>query len=139
MPFSLLGKRWKKRLEDYRVSLQILQRYPGMEIEKDSAAVVVAVLSAVLGKAVRQDMAVLGSVHINGDLHPADRLLPRLEAAIQCGLSEAVVPAENIEEGLLDDIQSSQLVVSGLGGIEEVMKKLQVATKSKKTKKGLRA
>ncbi len=62
------------------------------------AAILLAVVSALQGHPVRQDIAVTGEISLQGRIRPVGGLAEKLYGARQAGMKGAVVPVENLKE-----------------------------------------
>jgi len=88
-----------------------------------------ALLSAVLRRPIRHDIAVTGEVTLNGEVLAIGGLKEKLLAATQAGLTEVVIPYENTKD--LDDLPKSvktSLVIHAVKTIQEVFARVLVPT-----------
>ncbi|MEL7608167.1 MAG: ATP-dependent protease LonB [Bacillota bacterium] len=91
----------KKRLDidcsDYDIHINIPGGVP-MDGPSAGAALAVAVVSAVTGKAPVQKIALTGEISIHGDILPVGGVREKVNAAIEAGAQLIVIPSENYEE-----------------------------------------
>ncbi|WP_035379359.1 Lon family ATP-dependent protease [Fervidicella metallireducens] len=59
------------------------------------AAITVAMLSAVTGKPVRQDVAVTGEISLTGNIKPVGGIIEKIHGAIQAGIKTVLIPEKN--------------------------------------------
>lgn len=84
-------------LSDYDVHVNVVG---GGDIDGPSAgtAVLLALLSAVFGTPVRQDVAVTGEVSIQGKVREVGGIFEKIYGARQAGIAKVIVPAENSKD-----------------------------------------
>lgn len=75
--------------------VQFLQTYEGVEGDSASIAVATAIISALKGVPVKQDVAMTGSLSIRGDVLPIGGVTHKIEAAIEAGLKKVLIPTDN--------------------------------------------
>jgi ATP-dependent Lon protease len=121
-----------KNIRDYDVHIQFLQTYEGVEGDSASVSVAVAALSALENAAVRQDVAMTGSVDVRGDVLPVGGITPKVEAAIEAGVKTVIIPKSNDGDLILDSEKSKQIKVIYAETIKDV---LEHALKEKKVLK----
>jgi len=130
--------------DNHDIFVQFLQTYEGVEGDSASLAVATAIVSALKNVPVRQDFAITGSVSIRGDTLPVGGVSAKVEAAIEAGIKNVIVPKSNIQDIVIDadKLKKINLIpVSSLldvlenilywNGNKDILKKL----KSFKTKK----
>lgn len=84
--------------EKYDVYVQFLQSYEGVEGDSASIAVAVAILSALMRAPIKQDLAMTGSLSIRGEVLPVGGVTAKVEAAIEAGMKEVIIPKANKED-----------------------------------------
>jgi Lon-like ATP-dependent protease len=77
------------------IHIQFLQTYEGVEGDSASISIAVAVLSAMSGIPVKQDYAMTGSIDVRGIVLPVGGVTAKIEAAIESGLKNAIIPKAN--------------------------------------------
>lgn len=109
-----------KDLADYDVHINIIG---GGQIDGPSAgvAILTAILSALTGKPVRQDMAVTGEISIQGRVKAVGGVVEKAYGAKQAGIKEMILPKENEK-----DIPAHHLglVLHPVAGAEEAIRLL---------------
>ncbi len=94
---SVFRKVSGKDLADYDVHVNVVG---GGLIDGPSAgsAILVAILSAVEGRPVRQDVAMTGEISIQGKVKGVGGVFEKIYGARQAGMKKVLVPAENSKE-----------------------------------------
>lgn len=109
--------------EKYDIYVQFLQT-AGSGVEGDSASIAVAtaVISALKGIPVRQDTAMTGSLSIRGEVLAIGGVTAKVEAAIEAGLKQVIVPKPNYDDLVLTKEQLNKIKIIPVASIEEVLK-----------------
>jgi len=105
---AVVKKKFGEDLKKYKVHVQFLQTYEGVEGDSASITVATAIISALKNWPVRQDLAMTGSLSIRGEVLPIGGVIAKIEAAIESKLKEVIVPEGNyndIPEDLFDKIK----------------------------------
>jgi len=103
-------------VSDYDLHVNLIG---GGQVDGPSAgtAILVAVISAIKGVPVRQDVAVTGEVSIGGKVRPVGSIVEKLHGARQAGMKQVILPREN----LLDAVALDGLDALFVGDITEVL------------------
>ena len=123
---AVVKKKFGEDLKKYKVHVQFLQTYEGVEGDSASITVATAIISALKNWPVRQDLAMTGSLSIRGEVLPVGGIIAKVEAAIESKLKEVIVPQGNyndIPEDLFDKIK-----ITPVKTIDEV---IEIATGNK--------
>lgn len=102
----------------------VLATMMGIPKEGPSAGItiVTGIASALTGKAVRNDIAMTGEITIMGKVLGIGGILPKLQAAVDAGCAEVIVPSENKKDvDLVPDYIRDKLKVNFATSIEEVL------------------
>ncbi len=92
-----------KPLTDYDIHIQFLQAYSGVEGDSASVSVAVSILSALTNIPIKQSVAMTGSLSIWGEVLPVGGVSAKVEAAINAGIKEVIIPASNIDDLVLSN------------------------------------
>jgi len=84
--------------EKHDIYVQFLQTYEGVEGDSASIAVATSVISAFKKVPVRQDFAMTGSLSVRGEVLPIGGVTAKVEAAIEAGLKNVIVPKSNLRD-----------------------------------------
>ncbi|MGL4731336.1 MAG: Lon family ATP-dependent protease [Clostridium sp.] len=114
---SVIRKITNKDIKDYDIHVNVVG---GGNIDGPSAgaAITVCVISALLEKPLRQDVAITGEISLRGNVKPVGGIFEKVYGARRKGIKTVIVPKDNKNEVPmgLDDIE-----VKSVGTIEEVM------------------
>lgn len=129
---TMFGKEFAdtKKLQD--VYVQFLQSYEGLEGDSASIAVAVAVISALKGIPIKQDLAMTGSLSVRGEILPVGGVTYKVEAAINAGLKKVLVPYSNEKDIVLHKELQDKITVVPVKTFVEVLEHTFVWTKHKK-------
>jgi Lon-like ATP-dependent protease len=95
---AIIKKHIGKDVSQYDMHVQFLQTYEGVEGDSASISIAVAIISAMEGVPVRQDIAMTGSLSVRGEVLPVGGVTGKTEAAIEAGLTSVVVPRSNADD-----------------------------------------
>ena len=117
------------------VHIQFVQVGEG-GVDGDSASITVAtaVISALEGVAVDQNLAMTGSLSVRGDVLPVGGVTHKIEAAAKTGLDRVIIPAANEQDVMIEDEYKDQIEIIPVSHISEV---LDVALEGEPEKDGL--
>ena len=108
--------------DKYDIHLQFLQTHEGVEGDSASIAVAVAVISALKDIPVRQDFAMTGSLSVRGHVLPVGGVTNKIEAAIETGIKNVIVPKSNMQDIVIDKKDLKKVNIIPVTDIEEVLK-----------------
>jgi Lon-like ATP-dependent protease len=111
-----------KNIKNYDVHIQFLQTYEGVEGDSASVSVAVAALSALENVPVRQDIALTGSIDVRGEVLPVGGITPKVEAAIDSGVSTVIIPKANEGDLILGKEKENKIKVIYAETIKDVIK-----------------
>jgi ATP-dependent Lon protease len=84
--------------------------------------IVTGIISALTGRPVRNDLAMTGEITIMGKVLGVGGILPKLQAAIDAGCREVIVPQENERDvAMIPDYLRGKIQVRFASSIEEVL------------------
>ncbi|MDI3473808.1 MAG: ATP-dependent Lon protease [Candidatus Woesearchaeota archaeon] len=119
---AIVKRLFGKDLKDkYDVYVQFLQTYEGVEGDSASAAVATAVISALTKIPIRQELAMTGSLSVRGDVLPVGGVSAKLEAAIDAGMKEVIVPYSNLNDIVLPKDKLEKIKVIPVKNIIDVL------------------
>ncbi|MFA4887439.1 MAG: ATP-dependent protease LonB, partial [Candidatus Nanoarchaeia archaeon] len=128
--------------EKHDIFVQFLQTY---DVEGDSASIAVAtaIMSALKNVPIKQSLAMTGSLSIRGEVLAIGGVTAKVEAALDAGLKEVIIPKSNEKDLVLSKEQLQKIKVIPVLRIEEVWEQAMVWKGSKKKilaklKKGLK-
>jgi Lon-like ATP-dependent protease len=119
---AILKKFTGKDIKNMDVHIQFIGTYGGVEGDSASISVATAVISAIEGIPVRQDVAMTGSLSVRGDVLPVGGVTYKIEAAAKAGITHVLIPAANLEDVLIEERYQSLVTVIPVDNIEDVLK-----------------
>ena len=108
--------------ETYDVYVQFLQTHEGVEGDSASIAVATSVISAFKKVPVRQDTAMTGSLSVRGEVLPIGGVTAKVEAAIEAGIKNVVVPKTNLKDIIIDKDKMKMINIIPVETIQDVLK-----------------
>ena len=103
------------------IYVQFLQTYEGVEGDSASIAVATAIISAYKNIPVRQDMAMTGSLSVRGEVLPIGGVTAKVEAAIESGVANVIVPRTNLKEIVLSQDLLKKINIIPVDEISQVL------------------
>ncbi len=105
--------------EKHDIFVQFLQTY---DVEGDSASIAVAtaIMSALKNVPIKQDLAMTGSLSIRGEVLAIGGVTAKVEAAIDAGLKQVIIPKSNEQDLVLSKEQLNKIKVIPVSRIGEV-------------------
>jgi Lon-like ATP-dependent protease len=119
---AILKKFTGKDIKNMDVHIQFIGTYGGVEGDSASISVATAVISAIEGIPVRQDVAMTGSLSVRGDVLPVGGVTYKIEAAAKAGIKNVLIPAANRDDVLIEDRYRDAVTVIPVDNIEDVLK-----------------
>lgn len=116
------------------IHIQFIGTYEGMEGDSASISIATAVISALEGVPVKQNIAMTGSLSVRGDVLPVGGVTQKIEAAAQAGIMTVMIPKENLGDVLLDDSYRNKIEIIPVSTIGEVFEYAMGSVGGQKTK-----
>jgi Lon-like ATP-dependent protease len=117
---ALIKKYTSRNLNDMDVHIQFIGTY-GVEGDSASISVATAVISAIEGIPVYQDLAMTGSLSVRGDVLPVGGVTYKIEAAAKAGIHKVLIPKANMGDVLIEDRYRDLVEVFPVTNIQEVL------------------
>ena len=108
--------------EKYDIYVQFLQTHEGVEGDSASIAVATSIISALKNVPIRQDTAMTGSLSVRGDVLPIGGVSSKIEAAIEAGIKQVIVPKSNVGDIVLSKEKLRKIKIIPVEHISEVLK-----------------
>ncbi|MBQ6820392.1 MAG: Lon family ATP-dependent protease [Clostridium sp.] len=114
---SVIRKITDKDIKDYDIHVNIVG---GGRIDGPSAgaAITISIISALLEKPIRQDVAITGEISLRGHIKPVGGIFEKIYGARRKGIKLVVVPKDNEKEVPLD---LKDIEVKAISRIEELI------------------
>ena len=109
-------------MKNIDIHIQFIGTYGGVEGDSASISVATAVISAIEGIPVRQDVAMTGSLSVRGDVLPVGGVTFKIEAAAKAGIKTVLIPRTNINDVLIEERYKPLVTVIPVDTIDEVLK-----------------
>ncbi|HLE48222.1 MAG TPA: ATP-dependent protease LonB [Candidatus Thermoplasmatota archaeon] len=94
----------------------------GVEGDSASVSVATAMISALEKVAVRQDIAMTGSLSVRGEVLPVGGVTAKIEAAAETGLKKVLIPALNQADVLIEDRYKDKIEILPMRTIYDVIR-----------------
>jgi ATP-dependent Lon protease len=102
------------------VHIQFIGTYEGVEGDSASISIATAVISALEGVPVKQNVAMTGSLSVRGDVLPVGGVTQKIEAAAQAGIKTVLIPKSNMGDVLIDESIKGKIEIIPVSTIGEV-------------------
>jgi len=119
---AILKKFTGKDVKNIDIHIQFIGTYGGVEGDSASVSVATAVISAIEGIPVRQDVAMTGSLSVRGDVLPVGGVTFKIEAAVKAGIKTVLIPRSNINDVLIEERYKPLVTVIPVDTINDVLK-----------------
>ncbi len=100
---SVIKKYTMTNLADSDIHLQYIGTYSGVEGDSASCAMTTAIVSALEGIPIRQDLAMTGSLSVRGKVLPIGGVTAKIEGAADAGIKIVLIPEENAKDVMIAD------------------------------------
>lgn len=115
---TVIRKITDKDIKDFDIHVNAIG---GGNIDGPSAgaAITICIISALLNKPIRQDIAITGEISLRGNIKPVGGIFEKVYGARRKGIKTIIIPEDNLKEvplGLKD------ISIKSVGNIEELIK-----------------
>lgn len=117
---SVIRKVLNKEIKDYDLHINVIG---GANIDGPSAgcAITAAILSAIEGREMRQDVAVTGEISLKGKVKPVGGIFEKIYGAVRKGIRVVIIPKDN-EDDIPKDITGIEVIpVSDISEVMEIL------------------
>lgn len=118
---AVIKRHMNRDLASYDIHVQFLQTYEGVEGDSASISVAVSVISALEGIPIDQSTAMTGSLSVRGDVLPVGGVTGKVEAAIDVGLKQVIIPKSNINDIYIDKAKLKKIKIVPASNIADVL------------------
>jgi ATP-dependent Lon protease len=119
---AILKKFTGKDVKNIDIHIQFIGTYMGVEGDSASVSVATAVVSAIEGIPVRQDVAMTGSLSVRGDVLPVGGVTYKIEAAAKAGIKTVLIPRMNLGDVLIEERFKPMVTIIPVDNIDDVLK-----------------
>jgi Lon-like ATP-dependent protease len=118
---AMIKKYFGEDIKDYDVFVQFLQTYEGVEGDSASIAVATSIISALKQIPIKQDTAMTGSLSVRGEVLPIGGVSAKIEAAIETGIKNVIVPKSNVEDIVISPERLKRIKIIPVENISQVL------------------
>ncbi len=119
---ALVKKYTGEDISRYDIHIQFVGTSDGVEGDSASVSIATAVISALEGVPVDQGVAMTGSLSVRGQVLPVGGVTAKVEAAADSGLKRVLIPAENVEDLVLESRYRGAIEVIAVRTLRDVLK-----------------
>ena len=118
---AILKKYMGKDISKRDIHIQFVGSYEGVEGDSASISVATAVISAMEGVAIDQEVGMTGSLSIRGAVLPVGGITAKIEAAVKSGLKKILVPKANMQDVLIEDGFKDKIKIIPVSTFKDVL------------------
>jgi len=118
---AIIKKYIGKDISKLDIHVQFIGTYEGVEGDSASISVITAIISAMEGIPVRQDIAMTGSLSIRGTVLPIGGATAKVEAAANVGIKTILIPKANMQDVLVEKKFVDDITVIPVATLPEVI------------------
>jgi Lon-like ATP-dependent protease len=100
---AIIKKYIGRDISKHDIHIQFIGTYEGVEGDSASLSLITSVISVMENVAVRQDVAMTGSISIRGTVLPVGGVTAKIEAAAEAGIKRVLIPKANLNDVLIED------------------------------------
>ncbi len=119
---ALIKKYTGEDISRYDIHIQFVGTSDGVEGDSASVSIATAVISALEGMPVDQGVAMTGSLSVRGQVLPVGGVTAKVEAAADSGIRRVLIPADNVEDLVLEVRYRDQVEVIPVRTLRDVLK-----------------
>ncbi len=108
--------------QSHDIYVQFLQTHDGVEGDSASIAVATAIISALKNVPIKQEYAMTGSLSVRGEVLPIGGVSAKIEAAIDAGIKNVIVPKSNVQDIVLTPERLKKIKILPVETILQVLK-----------------
>ncbi len=129
---ALIKKYTGEDISRYDIHIQFVGTSDGVEGDSASVSIATAVISALEGVPVDQSVAMTGSLSVRGQVLPVGGVTAKVEAAADSGIRRVLIPADNLDDLVLETRYRGTIEVIPVGTLRDVLKYALVGAGTKK-------
>jgi len=129
---ALIKKYTGEDISRYDIHIQFVGTSDGVEGDSASVSIATAVISALEGVPVDQSVAMTGSLSVRGQVLPVGGVTAKVEAAADSGIRRVLIPADNVDDLVLESRYRGAIEVIPVGTLRDVLKYALVGQGTKK-------
>lgn len=118
---AIIKKFTGKDIKNMDIHIQFIGTYGGVDGDSASISVATAVISAIEGIPIHQELAMTGSLSVRGDVLPVGGVTYKIEAAAKAGIKKVLIPHSNMADVLIEDQYQRSMEIIPVDTIEDVL------------------
>ncbi len=118
---AIIKKYMGRDISKHDIHIQFIGTYEGVEGDSASISLITAVISAMENVAVRQDVAMTGSISIRGTVLPIGGVTAKIEAAAEAGIKRVLIPKPNLHDVLIEDKYKEKIEIIPVETLNDVL------------------
>ncbi|MEM0466113.1 MAG: ATP-dependent protease LonB [Candidatus Thermoplasmatota archaeon] len=118
---AIIKKYMGRDISKHDIHIQFIGTYEGVEGDSASISLITAVISAMENVAVRQDVAMTGSISIRGTVLPIGGVTAKIEAAAEAGIKKVLIPKPNLNDVLIEDKYKDKIEIIPVETLNDVL------------------
>ena len=119
---AIIKKYMGRDISRHDIHIQFIGTYEGLEGDSASLSVITAVISAMEGVPIKQDLAMTGSLSIRGTVLPIGGVTAKIEAAAEAGIKKVLIPKSNINDVLIEEKYKDKIEIIAVSTLTDVLK-----------------
>ncbi len=119
---ALIKKYMGRDISRHDIHIQFIGTYEGLEGDSASLSVITAVISAMEGVPIKQEVAMTGSLSIRGSVLPIGGVTAKVEAAAEAGIKKVLIPKSNINDVLIEEKYKDKIEIIPVTTLTDVLK-----------------
>ena len=119
---AIIKKYMGRDISKHDIHIQFIGTYEGLEGDSASLSVITAVISAMEGVPIKQEIAMTGSLSIRGTVLPIGGVTAKIEAAAEAGIKKVLVPKSNINDVLIEEKYKDKIEIIPVNTLTDVLK-----------------
>ncbi len=135
---AIIKKYFGQELKKKQIFVQFIQTYEGVEGDSASIAIATAIVSSLNNIPIKQNVAMTGSLSILGEVLPVGGVSSKVEAAIDSGIKEIIIPESNTHDVIIDKDKLKKAKIIPVSNFVEVLEKSLDWSNNKKLLKSLK-
>jgi Lon-like ATP-dependent protease len=118
---AIIKKYMGRDISRHDIHIQFIGTYEGLEGDSASLSVITAVISAMEGVPIKQEIAMTGSLSIRGTVLPIGGVTAKIEAAAEAGIKKVLVPKSNINDVLIEEKYKDKIEIIPVNTLTDVL------------------
>ena len=118
---AIIKKYIGRDISKYDIHIQFIGTYEGVEGDSASLSLITAVISVMENVAVKQDVAMTGSISIRGTVLPVGGVTAKIEAAAEAGIKKVLIPKANLNDVLIEDKYKGKVEIVPVETLSDVL------------------